>query len=73
MRLQQQKYEQAAESLRKAVDAGQGAQDADVLYGLGQALQELGRHDEADKAMRSAMALRQSTGSQNPPPQSASP
>ena len=73
MRLQQQKFELAAEHLRKALDAGQGAQDADLLYGLSQALQQLGRHDEADRAMRSAIALRQAAEGQSPPPQSASP
>ena len=73
MRLQQNKYELAAESLRKALDASPGAQDADLLYGLSQALKQLGRHDEADRAMRSAIALRQAAESQTPSPQSASP
>jgi tetratricopeptide (TPR) repeat protein len=68
MRLQQNRYEPAAENLRKAVDAGQGAQDADVLYGLSQALNQLGRHEEAARIMRSAMALRQAAQSQTPPP-----
>jgi tetratricopeptide (TPR) repeat protein len=73
IRLQQEKYELAAESLQKAVDANAGAERADVLNHLSNALKQLGRNDEAAAAMRSAMDLRQAAESQNPAPQSVSP